>query len=213
MAEQTQKPKCVSYARVVHTKISGEAELTTGFSQLQQETIANNTQVCLIGYISNTSDWDKEAGAFGPKILHRQDMYKKYVYELQVSHPLKAMRKKELNSSVRIKILSYFPLSDILTSETEQKYVVVILENGSHTKGDKIGQPFSSLTNRPYMKNGQLVGALECSPKQVLELVKPEKESDKEPVAQDTTTKAQETAQGTDLIDTVLAADQEDDLF
>ncbi len=183
MAEQTPKPKCTSYASVVFTKISGEIEsLSTGFSQLQQETIANNVNVTLIGYLSNTAEWEKASGRFGQKILHRKDMYGKYNYELQISHPMKAMKAKGINSSVRIKVISNFPLRDIFTSATEIKYVVVTLENGIYTKGDNIGKRLPSLTNKPYTKDNQLVGDLVCYPKQVLELVKPEKEIKGEPV-------------------------------
>lgn len=177
MAEQTPKPKCTSYASAVFTKINGEIEsLNTGFSQLQQETIANNANVTIIGYLSNTAEWDKEAGRFSEKILHRKDMYGKYNYELQISHPMKEMRQKGINSSVRIKVISNFPLRDIFTSATEIKYVVVTLENGIYTKGDNIGKRLPSLTNKPYTKDNQLVGDLVCYPKQILELVKPEKE-------------------------------------
>lgn len=190
MAEQTSKPKCTSYASVVFTKIGGEIEsLNTGFSQLQQETIANNANVTFIGYLSNTPEWDKEAGRFGEKILHRKDMYGKYNYELLISHPMKAMRQNGINSSVRIKVITNFPLRDIFTSATEIKYVVVTLENGIYTKGDNIGKHLPSLTNKPYTKSNQLVGDLVCYPKQVLELVKTEKESRDEavPLEQDPT--------------------------
>lgn len=149
---------------------------------MQQETIANNANVTFIGYLSNTPEWDKEAGRFGEKILHRQDKYNKYNYELQIGHPMKAMRKKGINSSVRIKVITNFPLRDIFTSATEIKYVVVTLENGIYTKGANIGKRLPSLTNKPYTKDNQLVGDLVCYPKQVLELVKPEKEIKEEPV-------------------------------